>query len=239
MGWPCRTLALHVGNHPTGKGAPEHSVAEVWSNQYRKWVLFDPLYGAHFEMDGEPLNAWEMRQEWFYGDRNKITIVMGAKGMVHKYSELPIPIKEQPGYGLLALGPHTIDKLALIGYVPGNNVIDNGSLNYTDMFISTDTLASSIKWHKRINPENPAVDSYFPLNQADLKFTEVPEGLKVDVRTNTPNFAKFRYRINEGKWMDGEPGVWKLKRGRNSLEVKPVNTFGVEGITSRVVLDQE
>ena len=238
MGWPSRTLALHVGNHPSGKGAPEHSVAEVWSNQYRKWVLFDPLYGAHFEMDEIPLNAWEMRQAWFYGDRNKIMFVMGVNGKAHKYSELPIPIKEQPGDGLLSLGTRTIDKLALIGYVPGNNVINYGSLNYSDMFISTDTLASNIKWHKRINPKDPAVDSYFPVNQADLKFTAVPGGLKVDIRTNTPNFAKFRYRINEGKWMDGEPDIWKLKNGRNSIEVKPVNTFGVEGVISRVVLNR-
>ncbi len=163
---------------------------------------------------------------------------MGANGKVHKYSELPILIKEHPGYGLLALGPHTIDKLALIGYVPGNNLIDNGSLNYSDMFISTDTLASKIKWHKRINPQNPAIDSYFPLNQADLKCTTVPEGLKVDVLTNTPNFARFRYRINEGKWTDGEPGIWKLRKGKNTLEVKPVNAFGIEGVTSKIVLEQ-
>jgi hypothetical protein len=39
--------------------------------------------------------------------------------------------------------------------------------------------------------------------------------------------------------MDGEPGTWKLKERRNSLEVKPVNSFGVEGVVSRVVLDQE
>ncbi len=31
MGWVCRTLALHVGNEPSGSGAPEHSVAEIWS----------------------------------------------------------------------------------------------------------------------------------------------------------------------------------------------------------------
>lgn len=237
MGWPCRTLALHVGNHPSGKGAPEHSEAEVWSNQYRKWILFDPLYGAHFEINGIPLNAWEMRQEWFYGNRDKISIVMGAPAKFHKYAELPIPIKEQPGYGLLALGPRTIDKLALIGYCPGNNVIDSGSLDYSGMFISTDTLASQIKWHKRINPADPSKDSYFPLNQADLKFTPASEGLKVEVQTNTPNFDKYRYRTNGGKWMDGEPGIWKLKKGKNMMEVKPVNTFGVEGVASRVAVE--
>jgi hypothetical protein len=228
-----------MGNHPTGKGAPEHSAAEVWSNQYCKWIFFDPLYGSHFERNGHPLNAWEIRQEWFYGDRNKLSIVLGSPAKVYQYNQLPIPIKEQPGYGLLAYGPHTIDKFALIGYCPGNNVIDKGSLDYTNMFISTDTLASSIKWHKRIHPEDPFKDSYFPLNQADLKFTPTAEGLKVDVKTNTPNFANYRYRMNGGKWMTGEPGIWKLKKGINSLEVRPLNTFGIEGVSSKVVLKQE
>ena len=238
MGWVCRTLGLHVGNNPSGKGAPEHAVAEVWSNYYKKWVYFDPLYGMHIEMDGKPFNAWEIRQVWFYGERNKLDFIFGVKRKVYKSSDLPVQFKVHPGYGMLEMGPRTIDKLALIGYIPGNNIIDNGILNYSEMFISTDTLASRIKWHKRINPKDPAVDSYFPVNQADLKFTAVSEGLKVDIRTNTPNFARYLYRINEGKWTDGEPGIWKLKKGKNALEVKPINTFGVEGVTSRVVLDQ-
>jgi len=58
----------------------------------------------------------------------------------------------------------------------------------------------------------------------------------VSVKTLTPNFANYRYRINEGKWVDGEPGIWKLKKGKNTLEVKAVNAFGVEGVPSRVVL---
>ena len=240
MGWPCRSLALRYGNHPVQRGAPEHSVAEVWSNTYRKWVLFDPLFALYFERDGIPLNAWEVRQEWYYGDRDKISFVMFGDRKVCRHTDPPVLMGQHPGFGPLYLKPLSWpDKLALIGYCPGNNVIENGSLDYGNMFISSDTLASNVKWHVRIRPEDPARDPYFPLNQADLKFSAVPEGLNVEVRTNTPNFATSRYRINEGKWVDGEPGIWKLKNGTNILEVKPVNTFGVEGITSRVVLEYD
>lgn len=239
MGWPCRTLALRYGNHPVEGGAPEHSVAEVWSDQYRKWVLFDPLFALYFERDGIPLNAWEIRQEWFYGNRNKISFVMFKDRKVYKHTDPSVLLGQHPGFGPLYLNERSwADKLAIIGYCPGNNVIENGSLAYGVMFISSDTLASNVKWHIRIHPDDPFKDPYFPLNQADLKFTSVPEGLKVNIRTNTPNFAKYRYRINDGKWIEGEPGNWKLKKGKNTLEVKPVNTFGVEGVTSRVVLIQ-
>lgn len=158
---------------------------------------------------------------------------------VYKHTDPSVLLGNYPGFGPLYLNERSwADKLAIIGYCPGNNIIDNGGLAYGDMFISSDTLASHVSWHTRIHPPDPAKDSYWPLNQAELKFSPVSEGLKVDVKTNTPNFAKYRYRINEGKWVDGEPGIWKLKKGKNSLEVKPVNTFGVEGVPSRIVLTQ-
>lgn len=235
IGWVCRTLALHVGNNPSIKGAPEHSACEVWSDVYRKWIYFDPLFGMYIERDGIPLTAWEARQEWFYGDRDKLNFVLGKDRKIYKHTDMPVPLSVHPGFGTLSLGP--IDKLALMGYVPGNNVIDNGGLNYEEMFICTDTLSSRIKWHIRIRPDNPAVEPYFPMNQADLQFIPVRKGFEVRIRTNTPNFAHYRYRINKGEWVNGEPGIWEMRRGINILEVRPVNTFGVEGVVSRVVLD--
>lgn len=240
MGWPGRTLALHYGNYPVERGAPEHSVAELWSDTYKKWVLFDPLFALYFERDGIPLNAWEIRQEWFYGNRDKLNFVMFKDRKVYKHTDPSVLLGNHAGFGPLYLNERSwADKLAIIGYCPGNNVMENGGLAYGDMFMSSDTLASKVSWHVRIHPEDPFKDSYFPLNQADIKFTPVPQGLKVSVNTNTPNFAHYRYRINGSKWIDGEPGIWKLIQGKNSLEIKPVNTFGVEGVISRVVLNQE
>jgi hypothetical protein len=158
---------------------------------------------------------------------------------VYKHTDPSVLLGQHPGFGPLYLNERSwADKLAIIGYCPGNNVMENGGLAYGDMFISSDTLASKVSWHIRIHPEDPFKDSYFPLNQADLKFSTTAEGLKVTVNTNTPNFTKYQYRVNEGKWIDGEPGIWKLRKGKNTLEVRPVNTFGVQGVVSRVVLNQ-
>jgi hypothetical protein len=236
IGWIARSLALHVGNNPHGNGFMEHSVAEIWSNQYRKWILFDPLYGLYFEKDNMPLNAWEVRQEWFYGDPGKLNFVFGANRRIYKKSDLPISFAVHPGFGTLFLNERSFDLLSMIGYLPGNNVMDGG-VNYQEMFISTDTLADRVKWHTRDNPKDPAIDSYFPINQADLRFTSTKKGLAVNILTFTPNFAHYLYRINDGEWIEGEPDIWTLKKGINSLEVKSVNTFGIEGEPSRVVLD--
>jgi hypothetical protein len=38
-----------------------HSVAEVWLDQFHKWVLADGQYGAIGELDGVPLNGIELQ----------------------------------------------------------------------------------------------------------------------------------------------------------------------------------
>lgn len=236
MGWITRSIALHVGNHPHGRGFLEHSVSEIWSNQYRKWVFVDPLYGMYVMRDDKPLNIWEVRQEYNYGDPSKLRFMLAAGKKVYEISDLPLAFAQHPGYGTLELNLRSFDLLGMIGYLPGNNIIDKGSVNYGEMYISTDTLSSKVTWHTRIHPSDPSAEPYFPVHQADLSFSPDAKGLAVKVRTNTPNFANYRYRINEGKWIDGEPGIWKLKKGRNSLEVRAVNAFGVEGLPSKVVL---
>lgn len=236
MGWINRSIGLHVGNHPHGRGFQEHSVSEIWSNQYRKWIFVDPLYGMYVTRDGQPLNIWEVRQEYNYGDPSKLRFILGAGKKVYKISDLPVAFAQHPGYGTLELNLRSFDLLAMIGYLPGNNVIEKGSVNYGEMYLSTDTLSSKVTWHTRIHPKDPATEPYYPVQQADLSFTQDAKGLAVSVKTNSPNFANYRYRINEGKWVDGEPGIWKLKKGKNTLEVKAVNAFGAEGVPSRVVL---
>ncbi|MCJ8328668.1 MAG: transglutaminase domain-containing protein [Lentisphaeria bacterium] len=39
-----------------------HVVAEIWSEDYQKWILFDPDDRVHFEAAGIPLSAFELQQ---------------------------------------------------------------------------------------------------------------------------------------------------------------------------------
>jgi hypothetical protein len=51
---------FHLGD-VYGKG---HYVTEVWSDDYAKWVLMDPLYNCHFTLHGLPLSALELHHLW-------------------------------------------------------------------------------------------------------------------------------------------------------------------------------
>lgn len=68
-----------LGAGPGVRGGPDghHGVNEVWSNTFRKWYLSDAKYNHHFEKDGVPLSALEIRDEYL---KNKVADVVLVKG---------------------------------------------------------------------------------------------------------------------------------------------------------------
>ena len=61
-GYVTRTL----GAGPGEQGGPDghHGINEIWLNSYNKWFLSDAKYDHHFEKDGIPLSALEIRDEY-------------------------------------------------------------------------------------------------------------------------------------------------------------------------------
>jgi hypothetical protein len=75
FGYTTRTL----GAGPGVKGGPDghHGINEIWLNQYNKWFLSDAKYDHHFEKDGIPLSALEIRDEYL---KNQSADVVKVKG---------------------------------------------------------------------------------------------------------------------------------------------------------------
>ncbi|MEK7413471.1 MAG: transglutaminase-like domain-containing protein [Planctomycetota bacterium] len=238
LGWPARVLGLKRPDN-LGERSTEHTVTEIWSNQYGKWILFDPTYAVYMEKDGQPLNAWEMRQEWFYQDWGKhLTFVVHATRDKHPVGDLPITLAVMAGYGTMELSKNTLYKYAFLAYQPESKVFANGQ-GYGGMFITKDKLCDGTKWHTRQNPADPANDPYFPLNQADLSM--MPGNgldLHVSIKTMTPSFKTFQKRVDGKDWADcGNTLTWTMHPGANVLEVRSVNALGVVGHVSTVELD--
>jgi hypothetical protein len=82
-------------------------------------------------------------------------------------------------------------------------------------------------------PADPATDPYFPIGQAALTLTADSAGLRVGLKTLTPNFKTYQARIDGGEWKPSSDAfTWKPHVGANRLEVKTVNQFGVDGPVS-------
>ncbi|MDB5356415.1 MAG: transglutaminase domain protein [Phycisphaerales bacterium] len=238
LGWVDRPLALRRPDS-RGHGSTEHTSTEIWSTQYRKWVLFDPTFAMYVEKDGVPLNAYEFRQEWFYHDGTDVVFVMDKdRKRVHK-SDMPVLRGRYAGFGDLVFDPGATDVYAFIGYVPNTDLLDRGS-DWGNMFITRDKICDGTQWHKRPSPADPARDPYFPINQAAVTLTIEGPALRVRLKTLTPNFKTYLIRLDGGEWTDQrETFAWVPRNGANHLEIKTVNQFGVDGPISTVELEMK
>jgi len=238
LGWIDRELALRRHQDPPQGGSSEHAVTEIWSNQYRKWVMMDPTAKMYLEKDGLPLNAYEIRQEWFYREGRDLVFVVGKERKKYRKADLPIFLGRFAGFGDLTVPANELDKYGFIAYIPNTNLMDAG-LDYGQMFIVKDQLCEGTRWHQRIAPPNPAVDPYFPIHQAALSLVAEQDHLRVALRTLTPNFQTYQVRSGGGPWKASEESFpWTLHPGVNRLEVRAVNQFGVEGPLSTVEVEQ-
>jgi len=61
LSMPSRRLGLKRPDVETAKSGAGHVVAEVWLNQFNKWVFVDGQWGAIPEVNGVPLNAVEFQ----------------------------------------------------------------------------------------------------------------------------------------------------------------------------------
>jgi len=210
-------------------GSTEHSVTEMWSNQHRKWVMLDPTSNMYLEKDGVPLDAYEIRQEWFYRDGTNLVFVIGKERKKYRKSDLPIVLGYFAGFGELAVHPDELDKYGFIGYIPNTDLMDAG-YDYAKMFIVKDHLCDGTQWHVRTVPANPAVDPYFPIGQAALDLRAEGGNIHVSLKTLTPNLKRYEIRIDRSEWkMSDDAFVWPVHSGSNRLETRTVNQFRING----------
>jgi len=238
LGWVDRMLALrrHQGVNARG-GSTEHSTTEIWSDQFAKWIMLDPTSNMYLEADGKPLNAWEIRQEWFYRGGTNLVFVIGKEHTRYHKSDLPIFLERFKDFGDLTVEPDELDKYGFIAYIPNTNLMDAGN-DYGAMFIVKDALCDGTKWHIRDLPKNPAVDPYFPVNQASVDLKQDGNKLRADLKTFTPNFAHFEFQRDNGPWKQCADSIeWTPHAGRNELRVRAVNAFGVAGPVSVVQVE--
>lgn len=237
MGWVDRSLALRRHQGVAVGGSTEHTTTEIWSNQHRKWVMLDPTANMYIEKKGVPLNAYEIRTEWFYHAGKDLVFVIGKQRKKYRKTDLPIFLARFKDFGDLTVPADELDKYGFIGYIPNTNLMDARE-DYGRMFIVKDKLCDGTQWHQRTLPKNPAVDPYFPIGQAAIHLAAGDGAIKVTLTTMTPNFKEFQVRIDDGSWRRcGENIQWEVHSGINTMSARALNQFGVEGPISTAVVE--
>jgi hypothetical protein len=211
-----------------------HGINEVWSNTYKKWFLSDAKYNSHFEKNGIPLSALEVRDEYL---KNKGADIIRAKGIART------PVEFDAEYNMSkAQFARTYVNIEwdMFGdkYVRDSAVAgDRGILiMYNDDYFQHHPWLWDGKPHWAYDTKfmNLVSDrSAIEWTPNTIQSTVIKKGgfAEVTLVSSTPNFKSYQIRrLPNGKWED-IPAHFILKLGGvpEKYEIRVVNIAAVAG----------
>ena len=238
-GYVARCLLADVGepiDYLVGGG--HHAINEVWLNSHQKWFLSDAKYDYHFEKNGIPLSALEIRDEYLKNKASDIVLVKGPDRIVTEtYPDLEIT-KEQFArvYTWLSWGKY-------------NNRYSNWPDTETDfmLFYEDDYFKKHVwLWDGK---RHWAYDTEFMILVDDRKAIEWTPNVitssvtveddvaTVELYSITPNLKTYQMKAGEAEWQDvGSSVKIQLEHDTNATVFRTINVAGVAGPEHRIVL---
>ena len=213
-----------------------HCVAEVWSNEYKKWVLMDPGCDfddgrkgtRHFERYGIPMSALDLHRAHVNEDLN---------GVVECNDPERFGGTLQENISLYRQFCTTVRNNFMTSLLPEEP--EHGAIAYT--------YDGHVWWRSEAMPlpqfsvtSRREGDFQWTLNQTEIYLQVGPElnTLEVLLDTVTPNFDTYLVQIDDGEWEEkAERFVWSTSPGTHTLRAKTRNAFGLEGIESAVTVE--
>lgn len=240
FGYVTRTL----GAGPGIKGGPDghHGIDEVWLNQYNKWFLSDAKYDHHFEKNGIPLSAAEIREEFL---KNKAADIVKVKGP----ERVPFDVDKETGLSKVQ-NAQTYTWIEWHGYndiftaFPDNKEI---LIMYQDDFFKTHTWIWDKKPHWAYShPESLKLVSnkdsiYWTPNTISSKVEITSDTAKIELTSDTPNLKEYQIKqLPSGEWMKKENAfVIRLTGKKTELTTRIVNLAGVTGPEHIIIIDSK
>lgn len=232
-----------LGAGPGGADGVEnhHGIDEIWLNSYNKWFVSDAKYNSHFEKNGIPLSALEVRDEYLKNKAADITRVKGTGRVPVEFDEEYKMSKEHFArtYSWLEWDAYS-DK-----YTPDSTIKgDRGILAmYNDDFF---------KMHKWMWDGKPhwAYDTKFMKLISDRKAIEwtpntIASTISIEkdkatilLKSNTPNLKTYQMKeLPAGSWSDVSDSLQtELNHDSNEFIFRIVNLAGVTGPEHKVII---
>ena len=213
-----------------------HCVAEVWSNEYKKWMLMDAGCDTddgrkgtrHFERNGIPMSALELHQTYVNDDYD---------GVVEKNDPEKFGGNLKDNINLYRQFCATKRNNFLTSLLPEEP--EHGAASYT--YDGHTWYRSGVQPLPQFSQTSLREgDFHWTLNQTVIHLQQggTPNALEVLLDTVTPNFETYLVQFDDGEWEEKpEAFVWSLHDGKNILCAKTKNAFGVSGIESFVTLE--
>ncbi len=228
FGYVARRLGCGPGLKDDGG---HHGVNEVWVNKFSKWVLIDAKYDSHFEKNGVPLSALEIRDEVWRDGAQSVICVIGPDRC---------PMKPDPETSRSETRPDTYrwcswetdtNRFTTFPARPTSTLVVLDDENFrkntwyrdgkphwaydTPYFVKT-TRRDWIEWTPNVITSKVAIES---------------GKAHVFLGSCTPNFRSFQRMRDDGTWHDcGEEVELPLDgRARKRFAFRTINLFEVAG----------
>jgi hypothetical protein len=230
-----------IGAGPGVKGGPDghHGIDEIWLNQYNKWFLSDAKYDTHFEKNGIPLSALEIREEYL---KNQAADIIKVKGT----GRVAVDIDEFSGVGKVR-SAQTYTWIEWHGY---NDMFTSWPdhqellIMYADDYFKTHTWIWDGKPHwayakpEFMKPIGDRDSIYWTPNTITSKVLIDGNTVHIELFSSTPNLKEYQIKeLPSGDWINiQEKSDKKLERKEYELAFRAVNLAGVSGPEHRVII---
>lgn len=213
----------------TYSGYAFHGFTEIWSNEYHNWISMDPDLNLYYEHKGIPRNMLEVHNaRYFHNSNMELIQVMVEPGVQPEES-----MRNMLDY-------HRYIKIGDLRNDWLTNAYFRGHPKRSDLatlFWRDEREKKAWRIYPVTSDKN---DMYWTLDQAEIRVqpARCNKGkLMLAFTTVTPNFSHFVVQVNSVKVeVASSFYLWQLQGGENKLTVYPVNSFGVHGIPSKVVV---
>ncbi len=247
LGWQARHIGVDRQHGPEGLGSTHHGVAEVWSNQFCKWVVIDPQSNLHFEKNGVPLSAWEIRAEWLKNHAVNVDHVVGVPP--HSESKKPAIVwwnrkdeDETATYFWLYVtdnaNPGTDDSTWKLIF-PQDSANANETWYQDDMENHRGQLHVGYTRNLFL-PTGRIEDAYWTVGVTAVDVKDASKGsIRLGLESYCPNQTGYEVAFDDKspKPVKDEKSVkWNLPQGRNTLRLRTVSRADIRGPETAMVL---
>ncbi|NOR35055.1 MAG: family 20 glycosylhydrolase [Bacteroidales bacterium] len=236
-GYVSRTLGAGPGvmDGPDG----HHGINEIWLNDYQKWFLSDAKYDHHFEKDGIPLSALEIRDEYLKNRAEDITLVRGPDRIPKQINPETGSSWERSAQTYTWIEYHTHNDMFTVW--PEHETLlsmyeDDYFLNHTWIWDGKPHWAYDKPEFMRRVSNRDAIEWTPNTIYSEIRF----EGHMARIRlfSETPNLKEYQLRIgSSGEWEAVKDSLdMELSGERHEFHFRTMNLAGVSGPVYRIVI---
>lgn len=244
LGWQARKVGVDRKHGPEGMQSTHHGVAEVWSSQFRKWVVMDAQSNLHFEKKGIPLSAWEIRAEWLKNKGAEVDHVVGAPPATLKKNPAmvwPVPDEDEIATYFWIY----IDTRADFSVGSSRRIFPQDQANAGEIWYQNDSATKRGHLHQGylknlFMPVSRIEDAYWTVGVVEVTLHEASARvIRLGLDSYCPYLVAYEVSWDGTTWetvANQKSLDWKLKTGWNMLRLRTKSRGGAIGPETAVVM---